>query len=447
MFSKEIIFINNLFENIYSSNNDIPPHSYQISTKKPIESKLIAYADLGDYLPFLILSGASRKYIQNQIELTKISFQKEPLIGSSVPHYMRRFSENEYIKKFLLNIGNEVSLAFSYSDFLFGLILIHRIDKSFNTLDFALDTTKYLEKSFLGENGWLYYAKNISSGSCHKIIDSNNDFFSELYCELFDLTKDQKYVDNAKVMITASLDSYMFKKYGVVSAITQVDGFLSRFIYKKLMRKFILAKNNSSFAESLLAIYKSTNDKNYLDYYYKWVYSVVKLKTLHQSTPFSWDYNSNKITTNLKNYALIDCLLNGYLVTNDDYLLEQAELVIMETLKWQDQETKLIKENNNSDISFFDSNTDFSVSLVKFAHLSKKEFYFDTAKIIANAQIKYHKTSLGYSTYYFFSKRKCSDYVSTRYTSLFLKLLLVIQAYSCDKLEKDSILWSALRDR
>ncbi len=447
MYSKEILFINNLYENIYSTNNNIPPHTYKISTREPIESKLIAYADLGDYLPFLILSGASRKYIENQIELTKISFKKNSLIGSSVPHYFRKFSQNKYLKKLFFNLGYEVSMAFSYSDFLFGLILIHLIDKSFNTLNFAIDTAQYLEKSFLGENGWLYYAKNINSGNCHKIVDSNNDFFSELYCELFDLTKEKKYINKAKKILNASLESFMFKKYGVVPSITQVDGFMSKFTYKKLMSKFILAKNNSGFAESLLAIYKRTQDNDYLDFYYKWVNSIVKLRTEYQATPFSWDYKSKKITTNLKNYALVDCLINGYLATKDSYLLDQAELVILETLNWQDEETKLIKENMNSDVSFFDSNTDFAVSLVKFSYLSKKEFYFEKAKIIANAQIKFHKTNLGYSSYYFFSKRKCSDYVSTRYTSLFLKLLLSIQAYSCDKLNQDSILWSSLRDR
>ena len=52
----------------------------------------------------------------------------------------------------------------------------------------------------------------------------------------------------------------------------------------------------------------------------------------------------------------------------------------METLNWQDEETKLIKENKNSDVSFFDSNTDFAVSLVKFSYLSKKVFYFEKQK-------------------------------------------------------------------
>ena len=180
MYTKEIFFINNLYENVYSLNNHIPPHTYKISTRKPIESKLIGYADLGDYLPFLILSGASRKYIEKQILLTIDSFKKNPLIGSSVPHYLRKVSQNEFIKNLLLNFGFEVSLAFSYSDFLFGLILMHKIDPSFNTLSLALETVRFIEESFLGEKGFLYYAKNISSRSRLNAVDSNNTF-SELW--------------------------------------------------------------------------------------------------------------------------------------------------------------------------------------------------------------------------------------------------------------------------
>ena len=146
--------------------------------------------------------------------------------------------------------------------------------------------------------------QNINSGNCHKIVDSNNDFFSELYCELFDLTKEKKYIDKAKIILNASLESSMFKKYGVVPSITQVDGFMSKFTYKKLMSKFILAKNNSGFAESLLAIYKCTQDNDYLDFYYKWVNSIVKLRKEYQSTPFSWDYKSKKDYTNLKKLCI-----------------------------------------------------------------------------------------------------------------------------------------------
>ena len=112
----------------------------------------------------------------------------------------------------------------------------------------------------------------------------------------------------------------MFKKYGLVSSITQTNGFLSKLIYRKLMSKFILAKNNSSFAESLLAIYSNTKDSDYFNFYYKWVNSILLLRKKYNATPFSWDYRSKKITKNLKNYALIDCLINGYLLTHDVFI-------------------------------------------------------------------------------------------------------------------------------
>ena len=364
MYSKEISYINNLYENIYSKNNNIPPHTFQISTGKAIESKLISYADLGDYLPFLILSGASRKYIENQILLTKNSFNKNPLIGSSVPHYLRKISQNRYLKKLVFNLGNEVAQAFSYSDFLFGLILINRIDNSFDTLDFALDTVKFIEETFSDSKGCLYYAKNISTGNLHKVIDSNNDFFAELYCELYDATKEIKFLNKSKDILKASLNSFIFTKYGVVPSVTEVDGSLSKFVYRKLMNKYILAKNNSSFAESLLAIYSRTRDESYLTHYYKWVNSVLSLRKKYSFTPFSWDILNDKTSTNLKNYAFIDCLINGFLITKDNFLLDEAEKVIKETLDWKDNKTGLIRDSKESEVCFFDSNTDFAVSLV-----------------------------------------------------------------------------------
>ena len=353
---QETRFIHDLFLNCYSQYSDIPPHTIDYRNKLRLEDKLYAFADLADYLPFLILSSISNTYVIQQLAHTSSLFSSNSLIGNSLPYYLRSLHKKLPFLR-IRSFFPDHSLAFSYSDFLFGVNLCSQLGYKDTCFPIFKDIKNVLFQHFFNSNSSLDYALNLKTLKTIPVCDSNNDFFSELFCESAEIFDETNLFDSAKSLIMPSLSSEMFAHVSVVPAIT-TSSKIHRLLYSRLANKFLLSKNNSSFASSLLASH--TNEDIYLYAFDKWFHGIQSLHAKYNALPYSVNFNTGAITFNLKVYAAIDVLLDAFKVLGDRKYLSFALLLADNTLEWLHPDGTIPEYPTSS---FFDSCTDFAVSL------------------------------------------------------------------------------------
>jgi len=444
----EVDFVCNLFTTVYSrSFSEIPPHSINSINADYSINTLVSYADLGDYLPFLSLAEVDANYIHSQLLASRDLFRQSPRIDGSIQYPLRPLvNHHSPIEKFIRRIFN-TSLAFSYSDFLFGTILLYDQSKCTDYLDLSLEIASYVLSTFSAEHQGISYCEP-SSKAGPFTIDSNNDFFSELMCELYRQSADPKYLDYATQILEPSLKTDIYTDYGWVPCITQTSNRLDSIIYSRMRRKYVLAKNNVAFANSLIQLYATTSRSEYRDHFYKWFSSQQELRHRCGYTPFSFNLGEEaQASQNLKNYALIDTLHYAYIVFKDPLLLDFALNVYDETYTWLDKETGVLPEQPNGAISFFDSNTDFSVSMLKLYSITKDPSLLSRAASLIQSTATLHRSHLGYLSRVHLNGSLSHPHISTRYTALFLKALLSLRLLEQDDFDGFMQLIPFLRDR
>lgn len=437
---KEIV---NWYKTDYLNQRGVPYFEVDGRSGKPLSNRDLI-PELGDYLPFLLYLG-EKKYVKKQLDSVKKYFSKNILIKNlSIPKGIPVYEALLY--KFI----PKHSECFEYTDLLLGLLEIYEQNKNEDVLRFA-DHILNKAYSLFYKNGFLYDLYFPSLKMKLPATSSLSGMYIELLADFYRLTKNKKYLNKAMELVGSWSKVEFFDKYGIFPAYYTPNKLIRILpLFKKYNNIAKLNKHNTTMMAGILALYQQTKDKKLLAIIEKWV-SGVK----------NYFLNKNKIAdevieiknrkkkvlwgAEIRNFALIDLLADIYQTTKNKECLDLAE---KNAKFWINQQSDigLIPFMPKGNYSRFDSQTDMGVAFMKLYELTNKKIYKIVANKLLKAQLNYHHTKYGYVERVNVKTGRIIDYsIETRFTALFLKLLLILEKNK--KIYKDDKFYYLLRDR
>jgi uncharacterized protein YyaL (SSP411 family) len=160
----------------------------------------------------------------------------------------------------------------------------------------------------------------------------------------------------------------------------------------------------------------------------------------------SIDSEVQRTGMSLGNSVVIEPLLDMYQLFGRVQDLDRAKVVAEYWISLQDSDTGLVPNGSDDLRSEMDHQTDFAVNLHRLYVVTGNCRYMDAMVRIVGGQLRYHRTSHGYVNAVDATTGIMIDrLVETRYTSLFIKTLLLLRM-GRDAWDDPDIKW-VMKDR
>ncbi|MDQ5930512.1 MAG: hypothetical protein QG594_2300, partial [Bacteroidota bacterium] len=177
------------------------------------------YPDLGDFIVFFLYFNEV-EFVDKQIDLFKKSLKNGLLVSE-----FKSFGVSGLVK------------SYDYTDLLLGLYDIYMNSKSENDKKYLIHTADLSIKIFGFENDIKsYYSPKFHLGL--PLFDTRDGTFIEFFCELYDLTGNERYLKVALNIYKKIIGGDFYKKYNLLPT------FDSPKIFKLLSKPII---DNSKF--------------------------------------------------------------------------------------------------------------------------------------------------------------------------------------------------------
>ncbi len=387
--------------------------------------------DLGDVVPFMQYFGRD-KLIQMQLYALD-SILEEGVLISEFP---------------ALKISG-LAKSYEYSDFILGLLDIYKKDRNQKNKDRLLFHVEKMTEIFRYDNkisSWYHLGKKLHL----PVIDSRDGMMIELYVELYEETRDSRYLVIAKNIAAQLSQLTFYKKHDVFPTLhcTLVPyGLMRLFRIKKFIQADI-PKVNTNTLFGFLELYRITKEDWLLEVIDKTVSAIFKKASNKGGIVATYKPGNLVVEANLTaSFMLLDFLCDLYVEIKKERYLKYA-LSIAEF--WLDRQTEIglfpLKASGGK--TFLDSETDMTVALYKLYEITSDRRFKESADRCTVAIIKYHGQKdyvLGVDSQ---TGRVVDNYQKTKFLALFLKLLIlkIEQTYK-HEIYKNKELFNLLKDR
>lgn len=386
-----------------------------------IKDRHLTIQDFGDFFPFLLYFDHI-DFVDKQIEISSSHLWKG------------------------LYVENGLILPPKNHDYLFGLIEYYKTTKDQKMLDLLEEKMSNFVKYLMKDNmvcNYFYpkYRLRIP------VSDPITGGFIELFLEMYELTKDDRYLNIAQNTAYAWLNNDFFKIFGLFPSKNVINSeFLSK-LYRKIHPNPIVTmfKTNTNLMYSIVMLYRITNNSIYKEAILKWVDSI-KTNMFDEAIYSHWSPDKGKQKVELlMNFPVLDLLCDiYYFVENSKDILDFANKIAKFWISHQFP-LGLFPNSPFENRDNLDCQTDFMIALMKLYELSDNKIYKASVDKCFNAVIDYHYTINGYVL----SVNKKGDIVdstiSTKYNALLLKpFILYIEN---KKIYEDTYLYDIVKDR
>jgi hypothetical protein len=391
-------------------------------------SEIYIYHDLGDITPFLI-------------ELKEIK-----ILDNIFSKLLERLKNEKFLISKSPTLGKFYGFAksYEYTDFLIGLEDLNRnrkCNKSTEILISSINQTVKIFKFKSLHSSYFYPKFRISI----PIIDTRDTTFIEIFCDLSESLEDELYLDVAEKLFQR------FKDIRNNDKLNLLPDYKANLLIRKLLSKknnYTLMKNHTNTLHAYLRLFEITqNDIVILEI--KELFSKICENFMVAKGQFSDDLSSNSNESSLKaSFSMIEFICDYFIVTSDAWALNIAHDI---AIFWHTKKGKtgLFPMTTNSKISFFDSQTDMTISLWRLADLTRSNFLKKSADDSFYALSKFHANQK-FALNIDIDKGKvfCST-VRTKFVFLYLKALIAKRQSELDlsALNSDPKFRRLLRDR
>lgn len=391
-------------------------------------SKIYIYHDLGDITPFLA-------------EL------KEITILENIFHKMsERLQKEKYLISKSPTLGKFYGFAksYEYTDFLIGLEDLNRNHESTKTrkmlISYVDQTTKIFK--FKGPHSSYFYSKFRLS---LPIIDTRDTTFIEIYCDLSESLENELYLRVAEKLFLRFKDIRKNDKFNLI------PDYKTNFFFKKLLgikNNYTLMKNHTNTLHAYLRLFEITQSDKVL-----WeindLFAEICKNFMIAKGQFSDNLAINSNEASLKaSFSMIEFICDYFIVTSDPWALNIAHDI---AIFWQTKrgKTGLFPMTTNSKISFFDSQTDMTISLWRIADLTSSTFLEKSADNSFQALYQFHANQKFALNIDIDEGTVSCNSVRTKFVFLYLKALIAKSQSEIDlsSLNFDSRFRRLLRDR
>ncbi len=415
--------------------------------------------DLGDTMPFMAFFGktSGKKYLAEADTISKSSILKFRKNGLFIT------TNKTALKSLSFFDSNKMS------DLILGINLLYMLTKD----EFYLNASKAffdsMGKRMISKKGFVNFMY-INGIKLKFTSGSFSGLYMEELCSLYEFTKEKKYLEQADNIAKYWINSDHFKKNNLFSF-----GLDHNFVTGKFMRKLfkktigcdidsvMTSKANTNLLFGLCELYKLTKDLEVRKSILLWKTALVKKLRSDKGYFYSLLAEKEKKYISLAyDHAVIDVFLEIYRVTGDKESLELAKStadswislqgksgLVPETI--EGEQTSFVKEHKDlsHNVSRLDSQTDFSVVLMKLYELTQDKKYIVSADKILRGIMDYHRYKKGFVDILDLSTLKpLSGIIEAKFLFLLTKTFL-LRAYisTGGKVYKTDLVRSLVRDR
>jgi hypothetical protein len=378
--------------------------------------------DLGDTVPFLNFLGMT------DIAEREIQFIK------------KRFNKNfSFINKRNKRLGNAFLYGYDYTDLILGLNEWLEISNDPEIKILAISLINEWKKRFIIFNSTR--GVSIRYFNIALPFSSLNDInmFPELLLSYQIYSNHSQNIGIAINTVNQWINLNEFKKnklFPTFSYELSFGKYLGPY-FKKILKhlkpnsiKYKLFKENTNLIFSLLKVYEETRGIEYLNAFDLWIDGInEKLKdTSSGGYKECWDELENIYPITAANFQIIEIMIQAYILTkNKKYLNIAKNLADF----WINNLSPigLVPEiiNNDDWFSIADSQTDFSVALIKLSEIANDEQYLSAAMKIANGVLDYHYKKYGMANEVNWKTGKlCEEISKTKFLTLSSKIWIAL---------------------
>ncbi len=390
------------------------------------------FPDLGDFIIFFLYFGET-EFVYKQIDLFKKSLADGLLIS-------------EY-KSFGIS---GLAKSYDYTDLLIGLFDLYMHDKNQENKIFLIESTNTAVKIFnlKGKVRSYYYPKFKVR---LPLVDTRDGTFIEFFCDMYEETKNSEYLYIANNIFNQLVKINYYRKTGFLPEFDSpgyIKSIFGRIVANEKYNTSPIIKNDTNSLFGFLALAKKGN-KNALIEIWRMVDSIMKL-TENTDGAIPLIYNPevvDRVSSLPATFPMIDFLCDLYEYTKDVRAIEYAKKLADFWIGKQGK-TGLFPKNSNDAYSWFDSETDMSVSLYKLWEISDDVKYKNSADLCTLGILKYH----GSRDYVLMVDINNGSVINstqrTKFIALFLKLIILrIEYNKGSKIYANKNLFDLLRDR
>jgi len=406
------------FENVWTPASGLPP--FQLDAAGKPSGRMTLLSDLADYLPFLYLAGA-KEYVAKQTRAAMQVFESKHVI--STPYARRGFLR-------LLPRSN----PFYSTDFLLGLLLLHQLDSRLVTSR-VLDSIAHRILHTYLRDGWMSKEVVYPFRWRTPLSESDSLLFVEMMVDIHEITGNPEFLSSARELVRCWLNHPYTRTWGMVPQVVVLSPIwqdIGRFAEREVTAR--LYKHNTALIAGLLALHRiGENQQELQEAIFRVVDAIRELLIDDDGKVyFQWVANGFRhraYEVNLGNANVIELLLDVYDSFGRIQDLETARLIAGFWMRIQNDRTGLVPESPASQVSGMDHQTDFAVNLHRLASVTGNDDYYQAAVRIAQGQMRYHPTQHGYVNMIHAGTGQIIDpRIETRYSSLFLKILLLLRS-------------------
>ena len=415
--------------------------------------------DLGDTMPFMAWFGKimDKKYLDQANEISKNSIQKSGKSGLFIT------TNNPALKHMSFFDSNKMS------DLILGINLLYSLTKDRFYLEASKSFFDSLDKLMTSEKGFVSFIY-LNGLKLKFTSGSFSGLYIEELCNLYNFTKDRTYLAQAEKLASYWLNLDRFKKTGLFPFDLDYNAVTRKFlktVFKKTVGcdidSVMTSKANTNLLFGLTSLYNFNKNPDIKRSILNWKESLVKNLRSEKGYFYSLLTKTEKKYVSLAyDHAVIDAFLEIYRVTNDKESLELAKSTADAWLKFQ-TETGLVQETVEGEktsfvkehkalthrISRLDSQTDFSVVLMKLYELTEDKKYLLATDRILGGILKYHKYKKGFADILDLSSLKpISTAIEVKFLFLVTKAFLLRNyIQNGEKIYKNELVRSLVRDR
>lgn len=389
------------------------------------------YPDLGDFLMFFLY------------------FKEESFVKKQIALFKKQLEDYLYISEFKTFGLPNLAKSYEYTDMLVGLTDYYSTFPNEDNKKLLLGTFEKAVQIFnlnKQPNSFFYVPLNKRI----PIFDTRDGTFIEICVDLSNTLSDPKYLKIAQNIYKGLISSDFYKKTGILP---KFDGptLVKKIISLKNKEKFLSAditKNNTNTLFGLLALYRANGDRDILE-------SIDRVvRAIADKSSFQGGVSNRfipgvipKQSDLLPSFSVIDFLCDLYKETSGSYYLNLAREITDFWINLQGK-TGLFPINSQSTESFFDSETDMVVALMKLYELTQNTAYKNSAHKCFTGIIKYHGGRDYVLSVNVDDGRVVNKTQRTKFLALFLKaIILMIEINKGNQIYKDQKLFDLLRDR
>ncbi|MDP6716816.1 MAG: hypothetical protein QF368_19615, partial [SAR202 cluster bacterium] len=288
-------------------------------------------------------------------------------------------------------------------------------------------------------------------GDQGRIIHRANPFnggYIELYCDLFRITGNQKYLNFAEEESGAWLRSSFFRRHGLFQRIELAD---NRWLYPALSWRIRpplarLFKDNTNLMYSLVELHHQSGDDSLREGILRWVEGFEEHFWNNGKTYLYVDKQMQGYEVSLKAaFSALDLLCDiHWRMDKNSHVLEMAKGIADQ---WMDAAwpNGLFPLEYDGPIDHLDANADMCVALAKLRQITGDDRYKQAYERCMESLCQTHATEHGYVLSIDRSGKTVDPAIVVKYQGLMLKLALLAQngptIYGNDRL------FNLMRDR